>query len=84
MSFLESRFGISRAGSTVRTEVLAGVTTFLTLVMMPLTYSIANGLIWGITSCVALKLTTGRVREVGVTLWVLAGLFIVSVAFDLT
>ena len=31
MSFLERRFALSSNGTTVRTEVLAGVTTFLTM-----------------------------------------------------
>ena len=29
--FLEDTFGITKAGSTVETEILAGVTTFLTM-----------------------------------------------------
>ncbi|MBI3928373.1 MAG: NCS2 family permease [Armatimonadetes bacterium] len=49
---------------------------FLTMVMMPLTYGIAKGLIFGILSYVLLKLLTGRVREVGATTWVLAVLFL--------
>lgn len=49
---------------------------FLTIIMMPLTYSIANGIIFGILSYVVLKALTGRIREVGPTMWVLAVLFI--------
>ncbi len=40
------------------------VPTFLTMISMPLTYSIANGISLGIVSWVALKLLTGRRREV--------------------
>ncbi|HEX6988075.1 MAG TPA: NCS2 family permease [Bacillota bacterium] len=49
---------------------------FLTLIMMPLTYSIANGLIFGILSYVVFKLISGRWTEVKPTMWVLAVLFV--------
>lgn len=54
---------------------------FLTLIMMPLTYSIANGLIFGILSYVLLKVITGRVSDVKPTMWVLAVLFIFYIAY---
>ncbi len=64
-------------------DVTEALPAFLTLVIMPLTYNIANGLIWGITSYAILKALTGRGREVGVTMWVLAILFILAVTMDL-
>jgi len=54
------------------------IPAFLTLTLMPLTYSIANGISFGILSWVLIKLLRGRVREVPTLLWVLAvllGLF---------
>src|SRR5690606_25175480 len=54
---------------------------FLTLIMMPLTYSIANGLIFGILSYVVLKLITGRFRDVKPTMWVLAALFVLYIGY---
>jgi adenine/guanine/hypoxanthine permease len=45
---------------------------------MPLTYSIANGIGLGILSWVAIKALTGRVREVG---WVMAVLAVLLAAF---
>jgi len=49
---------------------------FLTLILMPLTYSIAYGIVFGILSYTFLKLLTGRWREVSLTMWVLTVLFI--------
>lgn len=40
------------------------IPAFVTMVAMPLTYSIANGISLGVVSWVAIKLLTGRVREV--------------------
>jgi AGZA family xanthine/uracil permease-like MFS transporter len=65
------------------TDVTEALPAFLCLVIMPLTYNIANGLIWGITSYAVLKVATGRWREVGVTMWVLAILFALGVGLDL-
>jgi AGZA family xanthine/uracil permease-like MFS transporter len=45
---------------------------FLTVVVMPFTYSIANGISAGIVSYAALKLLTGRPREAHPVLYVLA------------
>lgn len=44
---------------------------FLTIVMMPFTYSIANGVSAGIIFYTFLKLVTGRVKEVHWLMWIL-------------
>ncbi|MBX5476916.1 MAG: NCS2 family permease [Clostridia bacterium] len=45
---------------------------FLTIVLMPFTYSIANGVSAGLLLYPLMKLVTGRAREVHWVLWVLA------------
>lgn len=45
---------------------------FLTIVLMPLTYSIATGLLFGFLSYVVLKLLAGRFRELNPVLGVIA------------
>ena len=45
-------------------EYSESIPAFLTVVMMPFTYSIANGISFGIISLVMLKLTTGRWRQI--------------------
>lgn len=52
-----------------------GIPAFLTVVMTPLTYSIANGLGFGITSYALLKLLMGQARPKDWLLFLMAGLF---------
>jgi adenine/guanine/hypoxanthine permease len=55
------------------TEVVPAAVTAL---VMPFTYSIANGLAFGFITYAALKLFTGRGREVHWMVWLIAALFI--------
>ena len=55
------------------TEVIPGVITAL---MMPFTYNIANGLAFGFISYAALKLLTGKVRDVHWMAWIIAAVFL--------
>ena len=52
------------------------IPAFLTVIMIPLTYSIANGLAFGITSHAVLKLVKGQARRGDWLLFILAVLFI--------
>ncbi|SEF42410.1 putative MFS transporter, AGZA family, xanthine/uracil permease [Caloramator fervidus] len=54
------------------------IPAFLTIIMMPFTYSIAEGLVFGIVSYVVLKIISGRYKEVSGTMYVLAILFILK------
>jgi AGZA family xanthine/uracil permease-like MFS transporter len=53
---------------------------FLTIVVMPFTYSIANGIGAGFISWVVLRCATGRVREVHPLMWVVAVAFVLYFA----
>ena len=55
------------------TEVIPACVTAL---VMPFTYSIANGVAFGFIIYAALKGLTGRAREVKPVVWVIAGLFL--------
>ena len=48
----------------------------VTAVMMPFTYSIANGLAFGFITFAAIKLFTGRVKDVHWMVWIIAALFL--------
>ncbi|HDZ56630.1 MAG TPA: NCS2 family permease [Pseudomonas xinjiangensis] len=52
----------------------------ITAIMMPLTFSIANGIALGFISWVAIKLLAGRWRDLNPSLYLLAGLFIIKLA----
>ncbi len=47
----------------------------ITTIMMPLSFSIANGIALGFIAYPIIKLMAGRVREVSVSVWVLAVMF---------
>ena len=57
-------------------DPLIAVPAFLTLVLIPFTYSIANGLGFGIIAWAALHLATGNLRKQDWLLYVLAALFL--------
>jgi AGZA family xanthine/uracil permease-like MFS transporter len=59
------------------TDPLVAVPSFLTLVLIPLTYSIANGLGFGIIAWAVLHIATGRLRKQDWLLYILALLFLV-------
>ena len=52
------------------------IPAFLTIITIPLTYSIATGLSFGIISFAALELATGRARRQHWMLYLLAVLFL--------
>jgi AGZA family xanthine/uracil permease-like MFS transporter len=54
-----------------------GFPAFLTFILMPLTYSIANGIAGGIISYVILKVATGKTKQVH---WMMYILFVLVVA----
>ena len=55
---------------------------FLTMILMPFTYSITNGIGAGFVSYALLKLTSGRAREVHPLLYGIAALFVVYFAIE--
>ncbi len=63
-------------------EYTIAIPAFLTIVLMPFTYSITNGIGAGFISYALLKATQGRAREVHPLLWVIAGPFVVYFAID--
>jgi AGZA family xanthine/uracil permease-like MFS transporter len=48
----------------------------LTALLMPFTYSIANGVAFGFISYAALKLLTGQARQVKLVVWIIAAIFL--------
>lgn len=62
-------------------EVRIGFPAFLTLITIPLTFSIANGLAFGLISFVLIHLAIGRAREVPWAAYPLALLLIIRFAY---
>ncbi len=47
------------------------IPAFLALILVPLTYSITQGIIWGFLSYTIIKLFMGKAKEVSLTLWII-------------
>lgn len=62
-------------------DITEGLPAFLTIVLMPLTYSIAEGIVFGIISYVAIKLLTNKRKDVSPVMGVLAALFVAKIMF---
>ena len=60
------------------TDIAESIPAFLTLAVMPFTFSIAHGIAAGLVSWALLRVATGRLREVG---WLRGGLVVAIVAF---
>jgi len=57
-------------------DTTEAVPAVLTALMMPFTYSIANGVAFGFITYSGLKLFTGRMREVPVIVWIISAVFL--------
>lgn len=55
-----------------------GFPAFMTIIMMPLTYSIASGFGFGFVSYAAVKLLSGRAKEVSVFMWIITVIFLIN------
>lgn len=54
------------------------IPAFLTIIMMPLAYSIAEGIVFGMVSYVVLKVLTGKGKKVSPVMYVLSVLFVLK------
>lgn len=59
-------------------DISEALPAFITMIMMVLTYSIADGMVVGLLCYVLVKSGCGKHREVSPTMYVLAGLFILK------
>ena len=62
-------------------DISEALPAFITMIMMVLTYSIADGMVLGLLCYVLVKLGCGKHREVSPTMYVLAALFILKFIF---
>lgn len=59
------------------------IPAFFAMIMMPLSYSIAEGIMWGIVSYIVLKALTGKAKEVPVMTYIIAFLFALKVVLPI-
>jgi AGZA family xanthine/uracil permease-like MFS transporter len=63
------------------TDFVQAASCVLIIILMPLTFSISEGLAIGFVVYAALMLGTGRVRELSLTAWLLAAIFLLHLLF---
>ena len=57
------------------------IPAFITIIMMPVAYSISDGILVGVISYVVTHAIAGRFKEISVPMWVLAVLFVLRYIF---
>ena len=57
------------------------IPAFLTIIMMPLAYSISDGILIGVISYVLCHAVAGKFKDISITMWILAALFIAKYVF---
>ena len=58
------------------------IPAFLTMIMMPFTYSIAQGIVFGMLGYVIIKLLSGRAKDISVTVYVIGVIFLIKMIID--
>ncbi len=59
-----------------------GIPAFITIMVMPFSYSISKGIMWGIISYVIAKCAGKKAKEIPVVTWILAAIFIADIIFE--
>ena len=57
------------------------IPAFITVLMMPVAYSISDGILLGVISYALLNACAGKFKKISVTMWILAALFICKYIF---
>ena len=63
------------------TDFREAIPAFLTVILMPVAYSISDGILIGVISYVVLNALTGKAKKISATMWILAVLFILRYIF---
>ena len=69
---------MSEVGKINFVDFSDGLPAFLTIIMMPLTYSIASGFGFGFVSYALIKVFAGRGKEVSPFMWCITALFVAN------
>lgn len=54
------------------------IPAFLTIIMMPLSYSISDGIVFGVVSYIVIKALTGKIKDVSLTTFIVGILFVLK------
>lgn len=75
-------FMISSVAKIDFSDMTEGLPAFITIVFMPFTYSIAEGIVFGMLSFTFIKICSGRFKDITVTVYVIAILFLLKIILD--
>jgi AGZA family xanthine/uracil permease-like MFS transporter len=65
------------------TDFSEALPAYLCMIIMPFTFSIAQGIIFGVLSYVVIKLLTGKVKDISPALCIIAALFLIKIITDI-
>ncbi len=74
-------FMISPVASIDWTDYTVAIPAFITLIMMPFAYSIAEGIVFGMISYTVLKTLTGKRKDVSILMYIISILFTLRYVF---
>lgn len=74
-------FMMSSVSELDLTEMSEAIPAFLTIVMMPFAYSIAEGIVFGMVSYTVIKVLSGKHKDVSVVMWALSIIFVLRIIF---
>lgn len=60
------------------TDFTEAIPAFLTIIMMPISYSISEGIVFGMLSYTILKTLTGKAKEVSIVMYILSLVFVLK------
>ncbi|MBP5463885.1 MAG: NCS2 family permease, partial [Treponema sp.] len=59
-----------------------GIPAFITIMVMPFSYSISKGIAWGVISYVLCKVAGKKAKDIPAVTWILAAIFIADIIFE--
>lgn len=75
-------FMISAVAKINFDDITESLPAFVTLIFMPFTYSIAQGIVFGILTYFFVKILSGRYKDVSTMIYILTALFLVKLGLD--
>ena len=64
------------------TDLTEGIPAFITIIVMPFSYSISKGIIFGMISYILCKVASNKIKEIPFVTWIIALVFLVDLVFE--
>lgn len=63
-------------------DISEALPAFITIIFMPFTYSIAQGIVFGMLSYTLIKMSVGRYKDISITVYIITALFAAKLIMD--